>query len=178
MSVTRAETVAQPLRASGTRELRRAVGRSVDSQPYWSSSVMADELVMTQVSAVRIASRRVTGEHMQALRDSVERASRIPAAVPWERKAAAHAEFFNVLADVMGDDLVAPVLHNGAKVDHDLMAAAGRQAEGMIAGSRNRFLDYIEAGDTDAAALEMEKHLCVLHYMWQLADWGAHRASA
>lgn len=178
MSVTRAETVAQPLRGSGPRELHRAVVRSVDSQPYWSSSVMTDELVMTLVSAVRIASRRVTGEHMQALRDSVERASRMPAAVSWDRTAAAHAEFFNVLADVVGDELVAPVLGNGAKVNYDLMAAAGRQAEGMIAGSRNRFLEYLQAGDTDAAALEMEKHLCVLQYMWQLSDWGAHRASA
>jgi DNA-binding GntR family transcriptional regulator len=133
------------------------------------ADAMTDEVVVAQISAARVASRRVTAEHLEALRDSVERACRLPATVPWERRAAAHAEFFDVLADVFGDSVVAPVLSDGAKLDYDLMAAAGCQAEGMIVGSRRRFLAHLRTGDADAAALEMEKHLCVLYYMWQLA---------
>jgi len=142
--------------------------------------VMTDELVVAQISAARIASRRATAEHLEALRDSVELACRIPATVPWDRRAAAHAEFFNVLGDVLGDSVVAPVLSDGAKLDYDLMVAAGCQAEGMIVGSRRRFLEYLRTGDADAAALEMEKHLCVLYYMWQLigdVQGAAERAS-
>jgi len=132
--------------------------------------VMTDELVVAQISAARVASRRVTAEQLEALRDSVEQACRIPAAVPWHQRAAAHAEFFNVLGDVLGDSVVAPVLSDGAKLDYELMVAAGCQAEGMIVGSRRRFLAYLRTGDADAAALEMEKHLCVLYYMWQLTS--------
>lgn len=131
-------------------------------------NAMTDELVVTQISAARIASRRVTAGYLEALRDSLAQACGMPSTVPWDRRAAAHAEFFNVLGDVLGDSVVAPVLSDGAKLDYDLMVAAGCQAEGMIVGSRRRFLEYLRTGDADAAALEMEKHLCVLYYMWQL----------
>lgn len=130
----------------------------------------AAELVVAQVSAVRIACRRITGAHLKALRDSVEQACRIPAAMPWDRKAMAHAEFFNALADVVGDHLVAPVLSGGAGLAYDLMAAAGGQAEAMILGSRRSFLAHLQTGDAEAAALEMERHLDVLYYMWHLGS--------
>jgi hypothetical protein len=48
------------------------------------------------------------------------------------------------------------------------MVTVGRAADGMIAGSRRRLLTPLRAGDTDEAALEIENHLRVLHYMWRL----------
>jgi DNA-binding FadR family transcriptional regulator len=103
---------------------------------------------------------------------------RIPAAFPWDRKVAAHAEIFNVLADAANDPLAGPLLSSGVGLAYDLMIAAGRAADGMIASSRQRLLSHLRAGDAEAAALEMEKHLRVLHYIWRLANRAGHRASA
>jgi hypothetical protein len=58
------------------------------------------------------------------------------------------------------------------------MIAAGRTADGMITSSRRRLLAHLSGGDFEGAALEMEKHLRVLHYMERLADCGVHRTSA
>jgi hypothetical protein len=45
--------------------------------------------------------------------------------------------------------------------------------DGMITSSRRRLLAHLGAGHVDEAALEMEKHLRRLHYMWRLARWSA-----
>jgi DNA-binding FadR family transcriptional regulator len=50
------------------------------------------------------------------------------------------------------------------------MLAVGRGADGMIASSRKRLLAHLRARDGEGAALEMEKHLRSLHYMWRLAQ--------
>jgi len=174
MSVSSAEKVAPSLRDGGARELRDAVGGLAVSRPRVPREVIiSGEPIAAQLSAVRIASRRiargrVAGEDVRALHESVGRAGRTPA-VPWDRKAAAYAELFNVLADAMGDDLVAPVLRDGAKLDYELMAAAGSHVDAMIVGSRSRFLACLRDGDAEAAALEVERHLRVLQYMWDLA---------
>ena len=90
----------------------------------------------------------------------------------------AHAEIFNVLADAVDEPLVGRVLSSGAGLAYDLMIAAGRAADGMITSSRQRLLAYLSGGDPEGAALEMEKHLRVLHYMGSLANCAAHRTSA
>jgi len=51
----------------------------------------------------------------------------------------------------------------------ELMLAVGRAANGMIVSSRRRLLAHMRAGDGEGAALEMEKHLRGLLYMWRLA---------
>ena len=43
------------------------------------------------------------------------------------------------------------------------------EADGMIVSSRRRLLAHICAGDSEGAALEMERHLRGLLYMWRLA---------
>ena len=70
------------------------------------------------------------------------------------------------------------MLSSGAGLAYDLMIAAGRAAEGMITSSRQRLLAHLSGGDPGGAALEMEKHLRVLHYMGRRANCAAHRASA
>ena len=90
----------------------------------------------------------------------------------------AHAEIFNVLADAVDEPLVGRVLSSGAGLAYDLMIAAGRAADGMITSSRQRLLEHLSGGDPEGAALEMERHLRVLHYMGRLADCAVHRTSA
>jgi DNA-binding GntR family transcriptional regulator len=118
--------------------------------------------------ATRIACQPMTSRHLKALGDSVDQASCLSARSQWDRKAAAHAEIFNLLADVVDDPVLAPILSGGTGCLPDLMTVVGPAADGMIASSR-RLLAHLGAGAADEAALEMEKHLRGLHYMWRLA---------
>ncbi len=129
---------------------------------------MDEGLIQVQAMATRIACLRMTAQHLKALHDSVEQACRLPARSQWDRKAAAHAEIFHLLADVADDPVLAPVLSGAAGLMHHLMLTVGRGADGMIVGSRQRLLAHLRAGDAEKAALEMEKHLRGLRYMWRL----------
>jgi hypothetical protein len=67
------------------------------------------------------------------------------------------------------DPALAPVLQGAAGVLHHLVLVVGPAANGMIVSSRQRLLAYMRAGgDADGAALEMERHLSGLHFMWRL----------
>jgi hypothetical protein len=102
--------------------------------------------------------------------------SRRPAPQPdWGRKAAAHAEIFNVLADMAPDPGTRALLNRGAGFVYALMTAAGRTADGMTASSRDRFLSCLHVAAWEAAAREMEKHLRALRFMWRLANPPARR---
>ena len=114
---------------------------------------MTGELIELQVSAARYACGQMTALHLKALHDSIEQACRIPAAFWWDRKAAAHAEIFNLLADSVNEPLVGRVLSSGAGLAYDLMIAAGRAADGMITSSRQRLLAHLSGGDFEGAAL-------------------------
>ena len=129
---------------------------------------MDEGLIQIQVMATRLACLRMTAQHLAALHDSVEHASRLPARSQWDRKAAAHAEIFGLLAEMAADPVLAPALSGGAGLVHHLMLTVGPGAGGMIAGSRRRLLAHLRSGDAEEAALEMEKHLMGLHYMWRL----------
>jgi DNA-binding GntR family transcriptional regulator len=111
----------------------------------------------------------MTARHLKALQDSVERVCGLADRSQWDRKAAAHAEIFGLLADAADDPVLAPVLRGGPGYVRELMVAVGRVADGMIISSRRRLLAHLQAGDGEGAALEMERHLRVLHFMWRLA---------
>jgi DNA-binding FadR family transcriptional regulator len=130
---------------------------------------MEEWMIQAQVMAARLACARMTARHLRALQDSVERACGASGRPEWDRKAAAHAEIFDLLADVAGDPVLAPALRGGAGYVRELMVAVGRVADGMTVSSRWRLLAHLRAGDGEGAALEMERHLRVLHYMWRLA---------
>ena len=59
----------------------------------------------------------------------------------------------------------------------EVLLAVGRAVDGMIVSSRLRLLAHLRAGDGEAAALEMERHLRVLLYMWRLALPGGQAAA-
>ncbi len=67
-------------------------------------------MIQAQAMAARIACARMTMLHLTALHDSVERACGPAGRSQWDRKAAAHAEIFSLLADVVDDPLLAPLL--------------------------------------------------------------------
>ena len=139
---------------------------------------MHEELIELLATATRIACTRIPGTRQAVLRASLDQACAIPAGLGWERKAAAHAEFFNNLADAAADPWLAPVLSQGVGLAYDLMIVVGRAADGIVINSRKRMLACLRAGDADEAAREMERHLRILHFMGRLATPPARRASA
>ena len=83
----------------------------------------------------------------------------------------------------MADDpTLAPLLKGGAAYVRELMLTVGRAADGMIVSSRRRLLAHMRTGDREGAALEIERHLRCLHFMWRLArrrqDAGGRNGSA
>jgi hypothetical protein len=130
----------------------------------------ADAMISVLSNATRIACGDMTSQHLNALHASVDQASCLPARPDWGRKAAAHAQIFDVLADMAADPATRALLSNGSGFVFDLLIAAGRAADGMAANSRERFLSRLQVAEWEGAALEMERHLRALHFMWRLAD--------
>src|SRR5215469_4717270 len=93
---------------------------------------MEEGMIQTQAMAARIACARMTMLHLTELQNSVERACRLSARSQWDLKAAAHAETFSLLAEVVDD----PLLTGGAGYMRELMLAVGRATDGMIVSSR------------------------------------------
>jgi DNA-binding GntR family transcriptional regulator len=120
---------------------------------------MGQGLIQVQATVTRIACLRMTAQHLKALRDRVDHASCIPARSQWDRKAAAHAEIFSLLAGAADDPVASGALGVGAEFAHDLMLVVGPAADGMIANSRRRLLVHMAAGRADDAGVEMESHL-------------------
>jgi hypothetical protein len=127
--------------------------------------VMDDELIRVCAAAARVACRQMTPRYLKALHDSVEQACCLPSRFDWDRKAAAHAEIINLLADAAEDPALAVLVRLVTGQLHDLMAAVGPAASGIIAASRGRLMTLLRAGDADGAAHEMEKHLAGLLWM-------------
>jgi DNA-binding FadR family transcriptional regulator len=129
-----------------------------------------DEQIRWCTLATRAACSRMTAQHLKALQDSVGQARTLPARFAWDRKATAHAQIFNLLAEVITDHPVPALLLNRAVgAIHDLMLTVGPAADGIVLSSRRRLLDLIRAGDADGAAAEMEQHLRRLRFMWRLS---------
>jgi GntR family transcriptional regulator, transcriptional repressor for pyruvate dehydrogenase complex len=128
---------------------------------------MEEGLIQIQAMATRAACTQMTAQQLTALHASVEYASCLKDRSEWDRRAAAHAEIFHLLADLTDDPVLAPALRGAVGFAYHLMLVAGPVANGMIVSSRRRLLAHMRAGDTDGAALEMEKHLRGLLYMWR-----------
>jgi DNA-binding GntR family transcriptional regulator len=128
----------------------------------------AEEVIRAQATAARVACERMTVLARQAVRNSVERASCLPSRPAWERKAAAHAEIFHLLANAAGSPAATDPQGSQVCFIWDMMRMVGPVANGMISGSRQRLLTCLDTGNTDGAAQEMENHLRTLHFMAML----------
>ena len=120
---------------------------------------MDDELIRVAGLATRVACQRMTPGYLKALSDRIEQVCCLPATFAWERKATAHAELINLLADAAADPVVALLVRNLPGYLHELMVTAGPEADDIIADSRRRLLALIRAQDADGAGREMEQHL-------------------
>jgi DNA-binding FadR family transcriptional regulator len=131
---------------------------------------MTDEvLILMQGTIVRAACERMQSAHLKALSDSVAQAACLPGRFAWDRKAAVHAEIFNLLGDATGDPVLARVAGLAVGWTHDLAVRVGPVADSIILNSRRRLLNFLSAGDADGAAREMERHLSGLAFMGRLA---------
>jgi DNA-binding FadR family transcriptional regulator len=132
---------------------------------------MRDEaLISMQGTIVRIACQRMRSAYLKALSDSVQQAACLPVQLAWDRKAAAHAELFNLLGDATGDPVLARLAGVAVGWTHNLAVSVGPVADGIILNSRRRLLDCLTAGDADGAAHEMERHLSGLCFMSRVAE--------
>jgi DNA-binding FadR family transcriptional regulator len=128
-----------------------------------------DELIRVCALAARVACQRMTPRHLKALGDSVEQACGMSTRYCWDRKAAAHAQIVNHLADAAGDPVLALLLRGISGQLYDLMVTAGPASGAIVTGSRYRLLALMRAGDGDGAAREMEQHLGSLLWMRRLS---------
>jgi DNA-binding FadR family transcriptional regulator len=119
-------------------------------------------LTLIQSAVVRAVCAERTERDLQALQESFEQASGLPADVAWERKAAAHTEFHNLLADATGNPVFAILVRSMAETLRDIVVMAGPAAEDTITGSRNRLLRHLRARDEENAAAEIEDYLARL----------------
>jgi len=137
----------------------------------------AGALIQLLAAATRIACTGITGPGLAALQASLDQACAIPR-IYWERRAAAHVEFLNALADAADDPQLTPVFTRGAGFAYDLMITAGSAADDIVINSRKRLLAHLSARDTGEVAAEIEDHFRILHFMGRLAVPPAQRASA
>jgi hypothetical protein len=129
----------------------------------------AEEVIWRQAMVAHFACEQMTEPALNAVRDTIERAGRLPSRPGWGQKAAALAELFRLLSDVAGIVAVAGERGGEAEVICDLMCTVGPVANGMTTSSRWRLFADLRAGDADAAALETETHLRSLYFLWRLA---------
>ncbi len=132
-------------------------------------TMTTEGLISVQVMTARIACRWMTARHLEAVSDSVDQAARLRARSQWERKAAAHAEIFNLLGEATGYPALAGLSGLAAGWVYDAVLKAGPAADGMILSSRGRLLRYLRIRDAEGAGREMEHHLRGLHHLWLLA---------
>ena len=159
------------------RERRDRRGSTAEHErcQLWRQDAAA--LIQLLATATRIACTGITGSGLTALQASLDQARAIPR-IYWERRAAAHAEFLNALADAAGDPQLTPVFSSGAGFAYDLMITAGSAADGIVINSRKRLLAHLCAGDADEVTAEMEDHFRILQVMGRLAVPTGQRASA
>src|ERR1700733_4128692 len=119
---------------------------------------------------------RMTPLYVAALQSSLDQSRCLSARHQWDRKATAHAEMFNLLADAAAEALPSSLLSSAAGRVHDLMITVGPAADGVILNARRRLLALVRVGDADGAAEEMERDLRLLSFMARLA--GPARPSA
>ena len=130
---------------------------------------MDEQIIQLYARVTRTACMRMTPQHVAALQSSLDQSCCLSARHQWDRKATAHAEMFNLLADAAAEALPSSLLSSATGRVHDLMITVGPGADGIILNARRRLLALIRVGDAEGAAEEIELHLRVLSFMGRLA---------
>jgi len=137
--------------------------------PAMSALLTNDTQIQVLAMAVRDVCGQPTTAQLAEMRRSVEQACLMPRHIGWDRRSAAHAEIFLMLADTADHPVLARMLSSGVGFTHHLMIAAGPAAGMMTGNSSKRLLALLAAGDAEGAAHETERHLRVLRLMGRLA---------
>jgi DNA-binding GntR family transcriptional regulator len=154
---------------SSVRDLQASAAGHIRHGDVTAEAAEGDELIRVCRVATQAASRHMTPHYLKALDDSIEQACSLPSRYDWDRKATAHAEIVNLLADAAGDPALAVLTRNVPGQLHELMIAVGPVTSGIIAGSRRRLLALLRAGDADGAAREIEQHIKGLFWIRRLS---------
>jgi GntR family transcriptional regulator, transcriptional repressor for pyruvate dehydrogenase complex len=136
---------------------------------YRPDPVTDDRLINVQITAIRAVCGRLTPAQLEDVRRSVERACRLPRSTGWDRKAAAHAEIFGLLAGAVDHPRLARTLNSAMEFVGELMGVAGPATGPLTANSHRRLLAFLLAGNPEGAARELESYLRVLRFMGRLA---------
>jgi GntR family transcriptional repressor for pyruvate dehydrogenase complex len=139
---------------------------------------MDEGLIQLHAMAASAACAQMTSARLKTLYDSVEHAAGLRGRSAWSRRAAAHAEIFTLLAGMSGDPALTALPSQTSDVVQQLVLVTGPVADGMIVNSHYRLLAHLRAQDADGAALEMEKHLRTLAFLWRLALPGRREAAS
>jgi hypothetical protein len=92
---------------------------------------MDEQIIELYAHVARTACLRMTPQHLAALQSSLDQTSCLSARLQWDRKATAHAEMFNLLADAVAEALPSSLLSSATGRVHDLMITVGPAADGI-----------------------------------------------
>ncbi|HEY3686854.1 MAG TPA: GntR family transcriptional regulator [Streptosporangiaceae bacterium] len=183
------------LEISGLITLRKGAGGGAfiaRSDPAVVSRSLSDTLQLTDVSladitearlwiesvVVRVACERMTDDHLAALAANVKEAAELTGAGDWERKALAHVEFHNLLADATGNALMSIMMRSLMDMMRDIVLSVGPTRTDFMLNSRRRLLARFRARDADGAVAEMERCLRRLHKLWLSGAYPGSRTGA
>ncbi|MEV0057645.1 FadR/GntR family transcriptional regulator [Saccharopolyspora shandongensis] len=152
-----------------------------------SDALQATNVSLSDVTEVRLwlepivinaACERMTAEHLQALQDNVDQASKLSAEGDWERKAVVHVEFHNLLADATGNPVLAILMRSLSDLLREFVLAVGPTTDDIILRSRRRLLGHLRKRDAEKAVQEAQRHLKRVHKMWLTGSYkGAYTES-
>jgi GntR family transcriptional repressor for pyruvate dehydrogenase complex len=121
---------------------------------------LTEARVLFEASVVRAACQRATAEDIAALNANVaaaEKAARDK--IDFFDQAAIHLEFHRILARAAKNPVMEIVMEAMVDVMSHFVREIGQQRNPWVLPSRRRFMKHFEAGDSEAAATEMEQHL-------------------
>ena len=109
---------------------------------------MDEQIIQLYARVTRTACMRMTPQHVAALQSSLDQSCCLSARHQWDRKATAHAEMFNLLADAAAEALPSSLLSSATGRVHDLMiTVAGGGLSGQAGAVRHglsKALTYYE----------------------------------
>jgi GntR family transcriptional regulator, transcriptional repressor for pyruvate dehydrogenase complex len=121
---------------------------------------LTEARVLVESIVVRVACERATAEDIAALNANIEAAEKAAREkIHFYDQAALHLDFHRILARATKNPVMVIVMEALIDVMQHFIREIGQQKNPWVLPSRRRFMKHFEAGESDAAATEMEQHL-------------------
>jgi len=147
-------------------------------------SIQPEELtearVLIESIAVRMACERATADDLAALKENIAAAERAARErVDFYELAAIHLEFHRILALATHNPVMVIVMQALVDVMQHFIRRIGQSRASWVLPARRRFIRHLEAGEVDAAVLEMKQQLERLnrHYLSLIRQWDREQAA-